>query len=172
MLNLLSRYHILGDQKDVLTEQVSSYQDQIRGLQSELAIYIKEIEGLKRSRDTGAQAESERGRLFELLEEVAALRDQLNSSVRSYNTLAQQLRSRLGHTSFSSHTHFSGGVGGVYSSYADKATNTDESRVKTDKGSGSSWDHTHKRSTHTFVRSKTTATSISPPSRHKDSESC
>lgn len=78
-------------------------------------------------------------RILRLLQEVSSLREKLDTSIRNYNTLAEELRERLGHTS---------SVGGV-STYTSKWTSTRKGMGK-DTGSGSNWDHTHKhRSVHT-----------------------
>ena len=127
----------------------------MRTLQSELAIYQQLLEDVRKTSaaNTGTQASPVGGeggaskggvleeRVLRLLQEVSSLREQLDTSIRSNNSLAEQLREKLGH-----HTSFS--VGG-----ASPRTGADKGR-----GSGSSWDHTHKhRSVHATITSTLTS---------------
>lgn len=107
----------------------------MRTLQSELEIYQQLLEELKKAasrREAGTQAGQDeedggsplpRGRgvlderVTQLLEEVAHLRDQLDGSIRGNNTLADQLKTKLGHTRqretgiTSDHSHKKSSVG-------------------------------------------------------------
>lgn len=150
-----SRHNVLGDQKSVLTDQLASFRDQVHTLQSELAIYQKLLEEVQKtpassaSREAGTQAATEEDegsggvveeRVVQLLKEVGGLREQLDSSIQHNSTLAEELRAKLDRT-------FTDG-GHAYSDYASKATSTKGVNTR-DRGSGSSWDHTHHRSVHT-----------------------
>lgn len=82
-------------------------------------------------------------KVLRLLQEVSSLREQLDGSIQNNNTLAEELRDRLGHTS---------SVGGA-SAHASKWTSTRSKGADKDKG-GSSRDHTHKhRSVHATITS-------------------
>ncbi len=157
------RHEVIGDQKTVLADQLSASQDQVRTLQAELAVYQQLLNEAKAasssrvagtstgaegggagSREAGTSAEEGSGKLLDertlrLLEEVAGLRETLDSSIQNSNTLAEQLRGRLGHT-YADHTSMEGD-GVLDASRAHKATGTRE------KGSGSG--HTHQRSVQT-----------------------
>ena len=146
---------MMDGQKTMLTEQLSSCQEQVRTLQSELDIYQKLLKDARKSSsagghmEVGVQASTSGGggrgeSLDHILEEVAGLRDQLDTSIQNNNSLADQLRTRLDHT-------FAG------ASFTDKSPRTKE------KGSGTG--HTHLRSTQTQHSVRTNVSSSGAQTR-------
>ena len=110
----LCRHYVMGDHKSVLADQLASCQEQVRTLQSELAIYQQLLEEVRTSSASttvaGAQASpSGEGarrkggvadeRVLRLLREVGGLREQLDTCIRNNNTMAEELKGRLDHTS-------------------------------------------------------------------------
>ncbi len=162
-----------GDHPSVLSDQLTSCREQVKTLQSELTIYQKLLEDVKRGKGVGSRAkrgESSQvdgaagggeggvaldGRAWQLLGEVSALREQLDSSIHSNNTLAEKLRTQLDHTSSVTESHTSLGGGTLRVSYTNKPSGTTGPRMK-ERGSG---DHTHQRSVLTQHTTKSTSAS-------------
>ena len=126
----------LGEERDLLSDQLAGCQDQIRTLQEELILYQNLLQDSVREQSgTAASAANTQAggdlpgatgaspgkpglsltaeKVLQLLEEVRKLREQLDGSIRSNNLLAEQLRSRLAEqeashaTTSTSETHIS-----------------------------------------------------------------
>lgn len=131
------------DQNAILADQLKSCQEQVQTLQAELAIYQSLLEeardssGRAQTSPKGGRAQAgvaKEGLLDERTMRVAGLREQLDSSIRNNNTLAEQLRVRLDHSERAhlDHSYSNGHVSleeGV--SHADKATGTGHSNQRT-----------------------------------------
>jgi hypothetical protein len=163
---LFPRHHVAGGQRDVLADQLKSCQEQVQTLQAELAIYQSLLEAARKDSaevgaqaspgGSGAQGSGTKGGLLDertlrVLEEVAGLREQLDSSIRNNNTLAEELRDRLDRSEGAHSDHTDG-----HETHANKATGTGGASTK-EKGSGSG--HAHQRSVQTqyTVRANVTA---------------
>jgi hypothetical protein len=85
----------LSEQRNLLTSQLSSCQQQVTALQAELKLYQK----LVRDSGTAAGGSGDAGlsssATLRLLDEVKGLRKQLQRGIRNNDALAQQLRSKL-----------------------------------------------------------------------------
>ena len=115
----------LEEQKAVLTSQLASCREQVRTLQSELALYQKLLEDSNSFKVGGASTEGAGSptsggtqlnltadRVLELLGEVRRLREELDQSIRSNHALSERLRSKLQQHGSSgaaseSHLHYS-----------------------------------------------------------------
>ncbi len=149
---------LFGEHRSVLSDQLASCQDQVQTLQSELTIYQKLLEDVRKSsshKEAGSQVDGAEGggavdgRARQLLEDVSTLREQLDSSIRGNNALADRLRTQLDHTSSTGEGHTS--LGGR--TFHTRSTVTKAQHTK-ERGSG---DHTHHRSVLTQHTTKTGA---------------
>lgn len=148
----------------MLADQLKSSREQVLTLQAELAIYQKLLEEAKKKKkqksaggEAGALTGAAEGGLLDertmrVLEEVARLREQLDSSIQNNNTLAEELRARLDQSYSEGNISQEGGV-----SHVDKATGTSGTHTK-EKGSGSGHTH-HQRTVQTQYTVKANVTS-------------
>ena len=200
----------LEEERDLLSDQLAGCQDQIRTLQEELILYQNLLQDSVKEQSGTAAAGTQAGggdlpgaspgkpglsltaeKVLQLLEEVRKLREQLDSSIRSNNLLAEQLRSRLAEqeashgTTSTSETHISISRASPASKTKGSQTTprsprtyargregqSGSARRAADKGTSPSYIHVSEKSTGTQVPTseKGTGTHHVPPTEHTKS---